>query len=61
VAAPGWDPLILLHAAAASCARCLGAVQVLRRRRGDRAHRWIGRSWVAAMAITVLASFVSAR
>jgi uncharacterized membrane protein len=54
---PGWDPLIVLHAVAASYALCLGAVQVLRRRRGDRAHRWIGRSWVAAMAVTVLSSF----
>jgi uncharacterized membrane protein len=57
MAAPAWDPLIVAHAVAASFALGLGAVQVLRRRRGDPAHRWIGRSWVAAMAATVLSSF----
>jgi uncharacterized membrane protein len=57
MAAPTWDPLIVVHAVAASYALGLGAVQLLRRRRGDRAHRWLGRSWVGAMAITVLSSF----
>jgi uncharacterized membrane protein len=55
--APTWDPLVVVHAVAASYALALGAVQLLRRRKGDRPHRWIGRSWLAAMAITVLSSF----
>jgi uncharacterized membrane protein len=56
MAAPGWDPLIVVHAVAASYALGLGGVQVLRRK-GDRPHRWIGRSWLVAMAVTVLSSF----
>jgi uncharacterized membrane protein len=52
-----WDPLILLHATTASFALLLGAVQLLRRRRGDRPHRYIGWSWVIAMAITLATSF----
>jgi uncharacterized membrane protein len=39
----------------------LGAYQLLRRTKGDRAHRWVGRVWVAAMYWTVLSSFVIKR
>lgn len=52
-----WDPLILIHAITASYALLLGAVQLLRRKRGDRPHRYIGWSWVIAMAIVLTTSF----
>ena len=46
------DTLVIpVHAVAASLVILLGPVQVLRRRR-DRAHRYIGRSWVVAMYLT---------
>lgn len=50
------EPLIAIHALAASLVITLGPVQFLRPRR-DRAHRLIGRVWVGAMAITCLSSF----
>ena len=50
-------PLIAAHAAGASLALVLGAWQLLRRPRGDRAHRRVGRVWVVAMYWTVLSSF----
>lgn len=52
-----WDPLILLHAISATYALVLGAFQIIRRRRGDRPHRIIGWSWVAAMAFVIASSF----
>jgi uncharacterized membrane protein len=50
-------PLIAAHASGASLALVLGAWQLLRRPRGDRAHRRVGRVWVVAMYWTVLSSF----
>jgi len=50
-------PLIAAHAAGASLALVLGGWQLLRRPRGDRAHRRVGRVWVLAMYWTVLSSF----
>ncbi len=50
-------PLIAAHALGASLALVLGAWQLLRRPRGDRAHRRVGRVWVVAMYWTVLSSF----
>ncbi len=35
----------------------LGAYNLLRRVKGDRPHRWIGRVWVVAMYWTILSSF----
>jgi uncharacterized membrane protein len=49
--------LIAAHAAGASLALVLGAWQLLRTPRGDRAHRRVGRVWVVAMYWTVLSSF----
>lgn len=43
--------IIPVHAVAASLVILLAPVQVLRRRK-DRAHRYIGRSWVVAMYFT---------
>lgn len=40
--------MIVLHATAGTAAVLLPLVNLLRRRR-DRAHRWIGRSWVVVM------------
>jgi uncharacterized membrane protein len=53
----GWTPLIVLHAVAATLAMVLGAVNLLRRRRGDLPHRVIGRTWLGAMYLTALSSF----
>ncbi|MDI6102637.1 DUF2306 domain-containing protein [Actinoplanes sp. NEAU-A12] len=47
----------MLHASGATIALVLGAYNLLRRTRGDRAHRWTGRVWVAAMYWTILSSF----
>ena len=53
----GWTPLIVVHAVAATLAMVLGAVNLFRRRRGDRPHRVIGRTWIVAMFLTALTSF----
>jgi uncharacterized membrane protein len=53
----GDNVVIPLHAAAATVSLLLGAYNLLRRTRGDRAHRLAGRVWVAAMYVTVLTSF----
>lgn len=50
-------PLVAVHALGASLALTLGAWQLLRRTRGDRTHRLVGRVWVVAMYWTVLSSF----
>ena len=52
-----WTALIATHALAASLSLVLGAVNVVRRRRGDRPHRVIGRVWLVLMAFTALSSF----
>lgn len=52
-----WTPLVAGHALAATTAVALGAVVLLRRRRGDRIHRRLGAAWAAAMYATVLTSF----
>jgi uncharacterized membrane protein len=49
--------VIVLHAGGATLALLLGAYNLLRRTKGDRPHRWIGRVWVAAMYWTILSSF----
>lgn len=53
----GWDLLVASHATAATLAVVLGAVQLLRRRFGDRLHRWNGRIWVALMVLVAVSSF----
>lgn len=53
----GWTALIAAHATAASLALVLGPAQLLRRRFGDRAHRWIGGTWVALMGFVAVSSF----
>lgn len=50
-------PLIAAHAVGAALALLLGPVNILRRSKGDRPHRLIGRVWVASMYWTVLSSF----
>lgn len=52
-----WSVLLATHAAAASLAMVLGAVNVLRRRRGDGPHRAIGWMWVVLMYFTAFSSF----
>lgn len=51
-----FTPLIATHAMAALTAILLGPVQILRPRR-DRAHRYLGRTWVLAMVTTCVTSF----
>jgi Predicted membrane protein len=50
------SPIIQLHAYAATLAFFIGAL-VLFRRKGDRAHRRWGMSWVGLMVIVALTSF----
>lgn len=51
-----WTPLIVVHALAASYSVLLGLVQLIRRK-GDRAHRLLGRVWVGTMVFTCVSSF----
>ncbi|MER7001975.1 DUF2306 domain-containing protein [Dactylosporangium sp. NPDC000555] len=53
----GDNVVIPVHAAAATVSLLLGAYNLLRRTRGDRAHRLAGRVWVVAMYFTILSSF----
>ncbi len=53
----GWTWLVAAHAAGATFALGLGAVVMLRRRKGDRRHRRLGRVWMVAMYWTALSSF----
>jgi uncharacterized membrane protein len=53
----GWTLLIATHAAAACASLPLGAVQVVRRPRGDRPHRRLGRAWGALMLYVAVTSF----
>ena len=52
----GWTLLIAAHVAGALLALVLGTVMVVRRK-GDRAHRRIGRVWMVVMYWVVLSSF----
>jgi uncharacterized membrane protein len=52
-----WTILIGMHAVAATLAMVLGAVNLLRRPRGDLPHRVIGRTWIVAMYFTSVSSF----
>lgn len=52
-----WTVLIAVHAVAATLAMVLGAVNLLRRKRGDGPHRVIGRTWIGAMYFTAVSSF----
>jgi uncharacterized membrane protein len=52
-----WTLLIAAHAIGATLALMLGAYVVLRRRKGDRTHRRLGRVWVATMYWVALSSF----
>ncbi|GAA2738070.1 DUF2306 domain-containing protein [Pedococcus aerophilus] len=52
-----WNALIVVHALAASFAMVFGAVQIIRRRKGDRPHRVLGWTWLACMYFTAFSSF----
>jgi uncharacterized membrane protein len=52
-----WSVLIATHAAAAVTSLPLGAVQVLRRPRGDGPHRRLGRVWAGLMLYVAVTSF----
>ena len=52
-----WTLLIGLHAVAATLAMVLGAVNIVRRPRGDLPHRIIGRTWIGAIYFTAFSSF----
>lgn len=53
----GISWLIAAHGFVAVVALALGAHQLLRRPRGDRTHRRVGRSWVTAMIFVAVSSF----
>jgi uncharacterized membrane protein len=52
-----WTLLIALHALGATFSLVVGALVLLRRRKGDLAHRRVGRVWMAAMYWTAGSSF----
>ncbi|MFH5880242.1 DUF2306 domain-containing protein [Arthrobacter sp. NA-172] len=52
-----WTVLISIHAIAAGYSLIFGAVNLLRRIKGGRVHRIIGRIWAVAMYVVVLTSF----
>ena len=52
-----WNALIVVHALAASFALVFGAVNIVRRRKGDPPHRAIGRLWLGCMYFTATSSF----
>lgn len=49
--------VIPAHAAVATIALTLGAYNLLRKRKGDRSHRVVGRVWVITMYATIISSF----
>jgi uncharacterized membrane protein len=49
--------VIPAHATVATLALTLGAYNLLRKRKGDRSHRIVGRVWVAVMYATIISSF----
>lgn len=53
----GWTLLIASHAIAASLAMVVGVLNIVRRRRGDRPHRVIGRAWAGLMYFVAIGSF----
>jgi uncharacterized membrane protein len=52
-----WTVLISIHAIAASYSLIFGAVNLLRRTKGGRVHRIVGRIWAVSMYVVVLTSF----
>lgn len=52
-----WTVLIVVHAVAASYSLLFGAFQLLRRTKGGKLHKVIGRIWVAAMYLVCFTSF----
>jgi uncharacterized membrane protein len=52
-----WSLLITVHALAATFAVGVGGYLLARRRKGDGAHRRLGRVWMATMYFVVLSSF----
>lgn len=50
-------PAILVHLGAGLLALAIGPLAIYRRRR-DRWHRWLGRLWVAAMAVLALSGLI---
>src|SRR3954452_7348286 len=52
-----WTLLIALHALGATFSLAVGALVMLRRKKGDLAHRRVGRIWLAAMYWTAGSSF----
>jgi len=53
----GIEWLVAVHAFVALVALPLGAFQLLRKRRGDRLHRRVGRTWVFALGFVAVSSF----
>lgn len=51
-----WPALIAVHTIAACYGLIFGAMQLIRRRRGDMIHRVIGWTWTAAMAVALSTS-----
>lgn len=52
-----WTALITVHAISASYSLIFGAFQLLRRLKGGKLHKIVGRIWIAAMYIVCFTSF----
>ncbi|MGJ9371890.1 DUF2306 domain-containing protein [Nesterenkonia sp. CF4.4] len=52
-----WTALIAVHAFFAAFALLLGGFQLLRPRKGDRWHVYVGRVWMVGIAVTSLSAF----
>jgi uncharacterized membrane protein len=52
-----WNALVVVHALAAGLALVVGAANLVRRPKGDLAHRIIGRTWFGSMYFVSISSF----
>jgi uncharacterized membrane protein len=52
-----WTPALVVHSILATAALVLGGFNLFRRRRGDRLHRVVGRTWVIFMLLVSAGSF----
>jgi uncharacterized membrane protein len=55
---PTWTFLIASHAVAAALCLVLGPFQIIRRPKGDAAHRLVGRTWAVLMLYVAAGSFL---
>ena len=54
-----WTLPIIIHAVVAVLAITLGGFNLLRKVKGDRLHKIIGRTWAVLMLVTSVSAFVA--